>query len=127
MGVAEVVQPDPRQQVLPQRSPRLDDLTGEAAGAPLRVPVGAVEVAEHERRVPHEVRGQPSRAARALLLRTPPDEWSTQATAAARSRAEMRRMLPLMGRSGGRGDRRDRRSARTTSRRQVNQTWVDHA
>jgi hypothetical protein len=44
--VAEVVQPDRRQLLLPQRLAGLGDLAGEAAGEPLRVPVGAVEGAE---------------------------------------------------------------------------------
>ena len=38
MGVAEVVQPDHRQQVLPQHLAGLDDLAGEATGEPVRVP-----------------------------------------------------------------------------------------
>jgi hypothetical protein len=46
VGVAEVVQPDRGEQVLPQRLAGLGDLAGEAAGEPLRVPVGAVEGAE---------------------------------------------------------------------------------
>ena len=64
LGVAEVVQPDHRQQVLSQRLARLNDLAGEAAGEPLGAPVGAVEVAEHERRVTPEVRASSPAAAR---------------------------------------------------------------
>ena len=60
MGVAEVVQPDHRQPLLPQRSTRPREMAGEVAGEPLRVPMGAVEVAEHERRVAHEIERQQS-------------------------------------------------------------------
>jgi hypothetical protein len=35
-----------------------DDLAGDAAGEPLGVPVGSVELAQHERDVPDEVEGQ---------------------------------------------------------------------
>ena len=47
MGVAEVVQPDRRQLLLPQRLSRLGDLAGKTAGEPFRVPMGAIEIAEH--------------------------------------------------------------------------------
>jgi hypothetical protein len=60
VGVARVVQSDHRQPVLPQCLASLKDLAGRAAEEPLRVLVGAVEVAENERRVPHQVQGQPS-------------------------------------------------------------------
>jgi hypothetical protein len=53
-----VVQSDHRQSLLPQRPARLNGLAGEAAGEPLRMPLGAVEIAEHEHRVAHEVQRQ---------------------------------------------------------------------
>ena len=55
--MAEVVQPDRRQLPLPQRLARSGHLGGEAAGEPLRMPVGAVELAQHEHGVPDEVEG----------------------------------------------------------------------
>ena len=57
MGVAQIVQPDQRQVVLAQRLARTGELAGEAAGEPLRIPMAAIELAQHERGVPDEVEG----------------------------------------------------------------------
>ena len=55
MGVPEVVQPDCRESLLPQRRAHLHDLAGEPPRVPLGVAVRAAEMAQHERGVPHEL------------------------------------------------------------------------
>jgi hypothetical protein len=59
VGVPQVVQPDPRQLVLPQRPARLEDLLDEPARVPLGVSVGAVAVAEYERGIADEPGREP--------------------------------------------------------------------
>jgi hypothetical protein len=58
VGVSQTVQSDHRQLVLPQGLARTRQLSGEAAGEPFRMPMAAVELAQHERGVPDEVEGQ---------------------------------------------------------------------
>jgi hypothetical protein len=58
--VPQVVQPDQRQLLLPQRLAGLGGQAGEAAGVPLGVAVRAIEVTEHQRRVAHGFQGQQS-------------------------------------------------------------------
>jgi hypothetical protein len=98
VGVPEIVQPDPRQLVLPQRPACLSHLLDEPAGVPLGVPVGAVEgpedqrgVAESRPRAPREFVGPSTSSSPAPLVFTVPTLRRTCGQPASRSTARQRR------------------------------------